>query len=249
MMAEFCGPDSTIQPPVAPEPIDKKSATPEQLAEHKQKSDKYNAEMVPWEAKATKIIEANLRAELKKKQQSRMPFVIVPDEPKALGISDKEGNTVHRIFVYKNQAEDVIKALRRKQYTPKIFSYNKTQWEKDDQDRKQLNIEVDNATKLLKKSGLQAFEVVFATLMHMKVVRAYIDGVLRFGIPPKFYIGLLVPKPKADRLILQEMSDVLADPSLKDMYGEKADANDAEDYWPFVCVHLTSPNFDHVQKE
>ena len=112
-----------------------------------------------------------------------------------------------------------------------------------------MNIEVDNATKLLKKSGLQAFEVVFATLMHMKVVRAYIDGVLRFGIPPKFYIGLLVPKPKADRLILQEMSDVLADPSLKDMYGEKADANDAEDYWPFVCVHLTSPNFDHVQKE
>lgn len=31
-----------------------------------------------------------------------MPFVIVPDEPKAMGISDKEGNSVHRIFVYKS---------------------------------------------------------------------------------------------------------------------------------------------------
>lgn len=85
--------------------------------------------------------------------------------------------------------------------------------------------------------------------MHMKVVRAYIDGVLRFGIPPKFYIGLVIPKPKSERVILQDMSNVLADASLADMYGEKADANDAEDYWPFVCVHLTSPNFMHVQKE
>jgi len=188
-----------------------------------------------------------LKHELKKKQEARMPFVIVPDEPKALGISDKDGNTVHRIFIYKHQADDVIKALRRKQYTPKLFSYNKADWEKEDQERQQVKIECDNATKLLKKSGLQAFEQLFVALMHMKVVRAYIDGVLRFGIPPKFYIGLVVPKPKADRLILQEMSDVLAEEKMKDMYGEKADAADAEDYWPFVCVHLSSPNFDHIQ--
>lgn len=178
-----------------------------------------------------------------------MPFVIVPDEPKAMGISDKEGNSVHRIFVYKSQVEDVIKALRRKQYTPKPFSYNKAQWEKEDQERKSNEIELQNATKALMRSGLDAFQQIFAALMHMKVVRAYIDGVLRFGIPPKFYIGLVIPKPKADRLILNEMSDALADVNLKDMYGEKADAADAEDYWPFVCVHLTSPNFDHATKE
>lgn len=85
--------------------------------------------------------------------------------------------------------------------------------------------------------------------MHLKVVRAYIDGVLRFGIPPKFFIGVVMPRKGAERSVLNDMMNVLADEKLKDMYGEKQDAQESEDYWPFVCVHLTSPNFMHAQKE
>lgn len=85
--------------------------------------------------------------------------------------------------------------------------------------------------------------------MHLKVVRAYIDGVLRFGIPAVFYIGIVMPKKGAEKSILNDMNNVLADESLKEMYGEKQDAQDNEDYWPFVCVHLTSPNFMHTKNE
>ena len=38
-----------------------------------------------------------------------------------------------------------------------------------------------------------AFSELFMALMHLKVMRTYIDGVLRFGIPPKFYIGIMKP--------------------------------------------------------
>jgi hypothetical protein len=34
------------------------------------------------------------------------------------------------------------------------------------------------------KTAVAAFQAVFVALMHLKVVRAYIDGVLRFNIPP-----------------------------------------------------------------
>jgi hypothetical protein len=44
------------------------------------------------------------------------------------------------------------------------------------------------------------------------------------------------------------MSEILADEALKEMYGEKQDAIDNDDYWPFVCIHLTSPNFMHESK-
>lgn len=57
--------------------------------------------------------------------------------------------------------------------------------------------------------------------MHLKVVRAYIDGVLRFGIPARFYIGVVMPKKGAERQVLSELSDVLAEKDLKEMYGEK----------------------------
>jgi hypothetical protein len=76
-----------------------------------------------------------LEAELKKKQDLRMPFVIIPDAPHDLDISDKEGNCVYRLILFKAQADDVMKAMRRKGYTSKLFSYDKALWEKETQQR------------------------------------------------------------------------------------------------------------------
>ena len=42
-----------------------------------------------------------LTTELKNKQDSRMPYVIVPDTPQDLKITDKEGNSVYRLTVFK----------------------------------------------------------------------------------------------------------------------------------------------------
>lgn len=45
------------------------------------------------------------------------------------------------------------------------------------------------------------------------------------------------------------MMVALADKAMLEMYGEKQDASETDDYWPFVCVNLTSPSFMHAQKE
>jgi len=37
------------------------------------------------------------------------------------------------------------------------------------------------------------------------------------------------------------MTEVLAEPALKEMYGEKLDSSEAEDFWPYVSINLTSP--------
>ena len=73
--------------------------------------------------------------------------------------------------------------------------------------------------------------------MHLKVIRAYIDGVLRFGIEPKkFTMAVVTPRKGTEKSILLQMTDTLAEANLKEMYGEKMDASEAEDYWPFVCI-------------
>jgi V-type H+-transporting ATPase subunit C len=189
-----------------------------------------------------------LQEELKKKQEARMPYVIVPDSPLDLDITDKENNSVYRLFVYANQSEDAIKALRRKGYTARVFTYDKNAWEAENKERNILKEQVTNLTVTLMRSATASFQQLFSALMHLKVMRAYIDGVLRFGIPPKFYIGIVIPKKGHERTILNDMTAVLAEKSLMEMYGEKVDANEAEDYWPFVCVNLTSPNFLHANQ-
>jgi hypothetical protein len=39
------------------------------------------------------------------------------------------------------------------------------------------------------------------------------------------------------------MCETFAEASLKDMYGSKEDAQDTEDFFPFVMISLTSPIF------
>lgn len=84
-------------------------------------------------------------------------------------------------------------------------------------------------------------------LMHLKVIRAYIEGVLRFGIEKTFMLGLVCPRKGAERTILTQMNTCLAEEHLREYYGEKMDAQENDDYWPFVCVPLTCPLhvFDH----
>jgi len=48
--------------------------------------------------------------------------------------------------------------------------------------------------------------------MHLKVIRAYIDGVLRFGIEPKkFTIAAVLPRKNTEKTILLQMTEVLAE--------------------------------------
>jgi hypothetical protein len=79
--------------------------------------------------------------------------------------------------------------------------------------------------------------------MHLKVMRAYIDGVLRFGIPPKFYIGVIKPSKGSEKVVLSKLNEVFEDPAMKGMYGAKEDAADSEDFFSFVSIPLTAPLF------
>jgi|Transcript_24933 hypothetical protein len=77
--------------------------------------------------------------------------------------------------------------------------------------------------------------------IHLKVIRAFIEGVLRYGIDKAFMIGLVCPKKNADKTILVEMADLLAEQGMREYYGEKMDTAEQDDYWPFVAIPLTSP--------
>ena len=74
-------------------------------------------------------------------------------------------------------------------------------------------------------------------------MRAYIDGVLRFGIPPKFFLGIIRPAKGQEKKLMTGLMETFADPTMKDMHGTKEDLNDTEDFFPYVLIHLTSPLF------
>jgi len=86
------------------------------------------------------------------------------------------------------------------------------------------------------------FQQLFNGLLHLKIMRTFIDGVLRFGIPPKFFMGIVKPAAKSDGKIMNKLTTTFAEEHLKEMYGQKEDAQD-EDFFPYVSNTLTSPSF------
>lgn len=68
------------------------------------------------------------------------------------------------------------------------------------------------------------FNELFAALVHLKIMRTYIDGVLRYGIPPKFYMGILKATKGQDKKIMDKMLKIFAEDHLQEMYGQKEDA-------------------------
>ena len=70
-------------------------------------------------------MEVVIQQELSEKKNERLPYLICPGSIQSLHIDDKDGNQVFRIVAYQKQANDVIKAFRKKNITAKIFNYDK----------------------------------------------------------------------------------------------------------------------------
>lgn len=148
---------------------------------------------------AIHMFEASQEVELQTRIAKRIPGVIIPDSVKKLNMADKDKNEVHRIVVYKAQLDDAIKAVRKAGYTAREFLYNSQKFAEDEQERITLKATLENSRTAMHQTASNAHEELFIALMHFKVIRAYIDGVLRFGIPPKFWLGVVMPRKGAEK--------------------------------------------------
>jgi len=102
------------------------SEYPDPNVSEAQKIDHYGVKIILSEA------EEVIRASFKK----RIPGVIIPNSSLPLnGLIDKDQNQIYRIVVYKENGDDVIKALRKKGFTSRAFEYNKEKWENDNKQK------------------------------------------------------------------------------------------------------------------
>jgi V-type H+-transporting ATPase subunit C len=168
---------------------------------------------------------------------------VVPRSMKFLGIEDKEGNQLYRIVVMANQMDAYIQKARSEPFVLRKFVYDYEKYKADLHQKTVLETNYEQQKHHLAGRCFFAFSELFIFLMHLKVMRAFIDGVLRFNIPPRFYIGIIKANKGAEKQILSRLSETFADKAMAGMYGTKEETNDTEDFFPFVSIPLTSPVF------
>ena len=164
-------------------------------------------------------------AEVDERAAKRMPGGVLPFI-RPIGIEDRENNKVYHTIAAIDQVEDVVKACRKVGIIAKPFEFDKPKWEEERKELITLKEKYENKRKHINQVSTDLFQDCFTALMHLKVIRAYIEGVLRFGIEKKFIIGLVCPKKGAERTILTQMNTCLAEAHLLEYYGEKMDAQE-----------------------
>lgn len=89
--------------------------------------------------------------------------------------------------------DEYLNEGRKQGLTLRKFSYNYEAYQKEVQVRTELENKLQLVKTTLASKSLYAFSELYIALLHLKVMRAFIDGVLRFGIPPRFYICIVHP--------------------------------------------------------
>lgn len=171
-------------------------------------------------------------------------FSIVPGSARYLGIEDKDGYQLWRVVVLKERADDyLVTASKTKGLVFRKFTYNQEKYQEELKERTKLEHAIDLAKNTLATKSCYAFSELYIALIHLKVMRAFIDGVLRFGIPARFALAIVHPQKGQEKALLHHLNERFNDSTLSDMFGGGKDEGmvGEEEFFSFVNIPLTSP--------
>jgi len=73
------------------------------------------------------------------------------------GITDRENNTVYQTVVIKEQADDVVKALRKAGITGRLFQFDRETWDSEKRELVTLKESYENKRKTLNQVATDMF--------------------------------------------------------------------------------------------
>jgi V-type H+-transporting ATPase subunit C len=129
---------------------------------------------------------------------------------------------------------EFAKACKEKRFMVRDFVWDPTQSSKSSVALEKLEVEVDGMQSALTRWCKNHFGDVFVAWMHVKVVRVFVESVLRYGLPVDFTAVLYKVHHNREGDLVAALDKHLGNPALHSL--EDADMDDGEDYHDFVML-------------
>jgi len=125
----------------------------------------------------------------------RLTNMIVPRTSTLLASDDEF--SLFSVVVFRRVHDDFIQKCREQKFIVRDFVYSEEEIAKQENDLQVTNVtEKELWTELLRLARTN-FSESFQILVHLKVIRLFVESVLRYGLPAE-YIGIVVePEPKS----------------------------------------------------
>lgn len=126
--------------------------------------------------------------------------------------------------------EEFAKACREKRYALREFQWDASAASKSAMAREQLQVEVDGMKSALMRWCKTHFGDAFVAWMHIKVIRVFVESVLRYGLPVDFTAVLYKVHPGKDTQLTQALDFSLGNATEDDL------EDDGDEYHDFVLL-------------
>jgi len=167
---------------------------------------------------------------------------IVPDSYTELAV-DKE-YTLCSIVVMKKFADVVSSIMQKERHVVRPFRYEKDSVKKRHRKMEMLAKEVEKLHRKTMKSCTTIYGQAFQMWMHVKAMRCYAEGILRYGLKNddkksrrKFVSVLLKPTSTSkEKYLRKALGNLYKDLAEEEMMGE--DANGGGEFYPYVYTEV-----------
>lgn len=126
---------------------------------------------------------------------------------------------------------EFIKACREKRFMVREFEFDPDQASKSAMNMEQLQVEVDGMRSGLTRWCKTHFGEAFVAWMHIKVIRVFVESVLRYGLPVDFTAVLYKVGMNKDDQLTKALDKAFGETTTTE-----EDADEGEEYHDFVLL-------------
>ena len=128
-------------------------------------------------------------------------------------------------------------ACKEKRFTLRHFDYDPSQSSKSAMALEQLQVEVDGMNSALLRWCKNHYGDAFVAWMHIKVIRVFVESVLRYGLPVDFTAVLYKVQPGKEQNLINALDQHLGNAATADKdTDEPMEGMAEEDYHDFVLL-------------
>ncbi|GAA5852432.1 hypothetical protein JCM8547_006779 [Rhodosporidiobolus lusitaniae] len=137
----------------------------------------------------------------------RLTQMVVPRS--SVKLAEDDEFTLFSCTLFRRVKDEFSQKAREKKFIVRDFTYDEQAIEKGKRELEALVVEEKEMWADLLRLSRINFSELFQLLVHLKVVRAYVESVLRYGLPAAYFAAVVKPDSKTVSKLIPALSSFL----------------------------------------
>jgi V-type H+-transporting ATPase subunit C len=168
----------------------------------------------------------------------RFSEFVLPRSAKVIETNDAEFCLI-AVQIFKRSIEEFKNAAREKRYSVRDFQYNQENIALGKEEKKKMVTAKEQQKNKLILWCKTNFAEAFIGLIHLKVVKSFVESILRYGLPETYQTALILPNKNDEKKARKILSDVFHHLASKHLESE-GEEDTGEAWYPYVSLNITT---------